>query len=61
MSFLPAALPALLPWAEKSLSNVSLVHTQQDNFLIVLVTESSLELQYPYSFVQAMNSLVVTR
>lgn len=33
MSFLPAALPALLPWAEKSLSNVRLVLTQQDHFL----------------------------
>lgn len=33
MSFLLAALPALLPWADKSLSSVRLVHTQQDNFL----------------------------
>lgn len=33
VSFLLAGLLALLPWADKSLSNVRLVHTQQDNFL----------------------------
>lgn len=53
MSFLLAALSALLPWADKAFLMSGWFTHSRIIFLLVLVTDNCLELQYSHSFVHS--------